>query len=137
MTGCNVNDMCPELLELYREWVTQCHAAGLAIKATVTWRSPAEQDIAKSKGLSKASAGQSPHNCVDANGKPFSKAFDFACFDSNGHYITDGTDKRYTQAGEIGETLGLVWGGNWSGWKDFDHLQLLNWKTEQAEPVSI
>jgi len=111
MTDANINDLSPELLTLYREWLMQCAAAGLAVKAIVTWRSSADQNTAKAKGLSNAASGQSPHNCCSADGLPFSKAFDFACFDDDGKYITDGTDDTYRQAGEIGVQLGLVWGG--------------------------
>lgn len=128
MTDSNINDLCPELLILYREWLMQCHAAGLAVKAIVTWRNPIDQNIAKAKGLSNAAAGESPHNCCDSSGLPNSKAFDFAVFDEGAHYITDGTDPRYRQAGEIGKKLGLEWGGDWHH-PDWDHLQLLNWET--------
>ncbi len=55
-------------------------------------------------------------------------AFDFAIFDENAKYITDGSDTRYRQAGEIGKSLGLEYGGDWVKWKDFDHLQLAGWK---------
>lgn len=133
MTDRNILDLCPELLTLYRQWLMECHAAGLAVKAIETWRSHIEQDQAKAKGLSNASAGQSPHNCCKADGSPNSKAFDFAVFDHDASYVKDGTDHRYTLAGEIGEKLGLVWGGRWTLKKngcnpDYDHLQLNNWK---------
>lgn len=127
MTDNNINDLCPELLAIYRQWMMECIAAGLGVKAIVTWRSSSDQNAAKAKGLSNASAGQSPHNCCDDDGNPFSKAFDFAVFE-DGTYITDGRDDRYTQAGEIGEKLGLTWGGRWSH-PDFDHLELKNWKS--------
>lgn len=131
MTDSNINDLCPDLLTNYREWLIQCHAAPLAVKAIVTWRSSIDQDIAKAKGFSNASAGESPHNCCDSQGHPASKAFDFAIFDEDGRYITDGTDDRYRQAGEIGEGLGLVWGGRWKepAKPDWDHLELKSWKT--------
>lgn len=129
MTDSNINDLCPELLVLYREWLIRCHAAGLAVRAIVTWRSDIEQNTAKAKGLSKACAGESPHNCCSADGLPYSKAFDFAVFDENAHYVTDGTDERYRQAGEIGKELGLIWGGDWPHFKDWDHLELPNWKS--------
>jgi len=129
MTDSNVNDLCTELLPIYREWMMQCNAAGLAVKAIVTYRSATDQNTAKAKGLSKAASGESPHNCCDNDGNPASKAFDFACFDTDGKYITDGTDDSYRQAGEIGVQLGLVWGGDWSGFKDWDHLELSNWRT--------
>lgn len=135
MTDSDINDLCPELKNIYSEWLIECHKAGLAVKAIITWRSGIDQNAAKVKGLSNASAGESPHNCCDAHGNPFSKAFDFAVFDTDASYVKDGTDPRYTQAGEIGEGLGLEWGGRWHH-ADYDHLQLSNWKTEQAEPVT-
>lgn len=128
MTDADVAHLCPELLIIYREWLIRCHTAGLAVRATITWRSDVDQNIAKAKGLSDAKAGQSPHNCCNAYGSPSSKAFDFACFDEHAKYIIDGADDRYTQAGEIGKDLGLIWGGDWKH-PDYDHLQLANWKT--------
>lgn len=128
MTDRDVNHLCPELLVLYREWLIRCHAAGLAVKVIATWRSASEQNIAKAAGKSKAAAGQSPHNCTDSKGNPASRAFDFACFDENAAYITDGADDRYTQAGEIGKDLGLVWGGDFKSIFDPSHLELPNWR---------
>ena len=29
----------------------------------------------------------------------------------------------YMEAGKIGESVGLEWGGDWPGWKDFPHFQ--------------
>lgn len=127
MTDSDITHLCPKLLVLYREWLIRCHAANLAVKLTISYRSAEEQNIAKAHGKSNASAGESPHNCVDSDGKPSSRAFDFACFDENAHYITDGTDPRYRQAGEIGKELGLAWGGDWNH-PDWDHLELINWK---------
>lgn len=126
MTDSNIKDLCPELLIIYQKWLVQCHEAGLATKAIITWRSGIDQNIAQANGLSNATAGKSPHNCCDANRNPSSKAFDFAIFD-NGQYIKDGEDPRYKQAGEIGKSLGLVWGGDWHR-PDWDHLELTNWE---------
>lgn len=128
MTDSNLLHLDPELLRIYREWMIECNNAGLAVKATTTWRSASDQDAAKTKGLSNASAGQSPHNCVDADGNPCSKAFDFGCFNDQGTYITDGQNPAYEQAGEIGEKLGLTWGGRWHH-PDYDHLELADWKS--------
>lgn len=126
MTDSDIHHLCPELLLIYREWMMQCLGAGLAVRATVTWRNAIDQNIAKAKGLSNAAAGDSPHNCCDSDGSPFSKAFDFAVFE-DGKYITDGEDERYRIAGEIGEKLGLEWAGRWHH-PDWDHLQLKNWR---------
>lgn len=128
MTDSDIVDLCPKLRGIYREWLMRCHEAGLAVKAIVTWRSGADQDAVKANGLSNASAGESPHNCCNSDGAPASKAFDFAVFDEDASYIRDGADPRYRQAGEIGETLGLDWGGRWLR-PDWDHLQMKNWRT--------
>lgn len=127
MTDNNIHDLSPELLKIYQQWILECTGDGLGVKAIVTWRDPIDQNIAKAKGLSNAAAGQSPHNCCNADGSPNSKAFDFGVFE-DGKYITDGSDPRYAQAGQIGKNLGLVWGGDWHH-PDFDHLELANWKS--------
>lgn len=128
MTDRDPTHLCPELLGTYHEWLMKTHAAGLAVKAIVTWRSPADQNAAKAEGLSNASAGESPHNCCDEEGTPASRAFDFGVFNPDGSYVTDGHDARYAQAAAIGKGLGLVWGGDWTGFKDFDHLEMPAWK---------
>jgi peptidoglycan LD-endopeptidase CwlK len=129
MSSRDVNHLHPALLPIYREWLIRCHAENLAVKVICTWRSAMEQNAAKAKGFSNASAGQSPHNCVDTNGNPASKAFDFAVFDENARYVTDGKDARYTRAGAIAKELGLVWGGDFKSIFDPSHIELKNWKT--------
>lgn len=123
--SAELSELCPVLQKMVPVFLEQCASKGLVCRITVTWRSNAEQAAVKKKGLSKAGAGQSPHNCM-INGKPSSKAFDFALFDKT-RYITDGSDERYTQAGIIAETLGLLWGGRWRK-PDYDHVELANWK---------
>lgn len=130
MTDNNLNDLCPELLPLAQMFLSNCQRDGLTCHITVTWRDPASQNACKAEGLSNASAGQSPHNCVDGDGKASAKAFDFALFD-NGLYITDGSDARYARAGLLAEVIGLVWGGRWNH-PDFDHVEMKNWNVESA-----
>jgi peptidoglycan L-alanyl-D-glutamate endopeptidase CwlK len=137
MTSRAIEDLCPELQSIYREWVSRCHAANLAVKVICTWRSGTDQNVAFANGKSKAKSGQSPHNCCKPDGTPDSKAWDFAVFDEHAKYITDGSDHRYTKAGEIGEDLGLTWGGRFKSIFDPGHLELKGWKTEQAAPVTI
>lgn len=127
MASRRIEDLHPDLQLICHEFLAQAANQNIDVLITCTWRSNIEQDIAKAKGLSNASAGQSPHDCCNADGSPNSKAFDFGIFD-NGKYVTDGTDERYRKAGEIGESLGLVWGGSWNH-PDWDHIELSNWKT--------
>lgn len=136
MTDSNIADLCPELQTIYTKWLEQCHTAGLKLKAYVTWRSADEQNMAKAKGLSNASAGQSPHNCMTPDGEPFSKAFDFVIFDDKAQCVWDGKDPRYEQAADIGKSLGLIWGGDFHSFPDYDHMELPNWQTVSASTIS-
>jgi len=125
MTDRSLSDLDPSLQPTTQQWLDLCAAAKLNVRITVTWRSADDQGAAYDKGLSNAKAGQSPHGCC-IDGKPASRAFDFAVF-SDGQYITDGTDPRYRQAGEIGKSLGLEYGGDWHH-PDWDHLEMRDWK---------
>ena len=127
MTDNNLSDLHPNLLALVPLFLQKCEDANLKCHITVTWRDPVAQNQCKASGLSNAAAGQSPHNCVDANGKGASRAFDFALF-RNGEYITDGTDAAYATAGGIAKDLRLVWGGDWNH-KDWDHVELADWRS--------
>lgn len=128
----NLLQLCSELQPIAREFLAQCASQKLDTRLLVTYRSADDQNKAKAAGLSNASAGESPHNVCDADGNPASKAFDFGIFD-NGAYITNGSDDRYRQAGEIGKSLGLVYGGDWIRFKDWDHLELKNWASQNSQ----
>lgn len=124
-----IADLHPDLQTKCREWLLKCKLAGLDVKITHTWRSPEYQNELYEQGRSKPGkivtslkGGMSKH-CFKSEGKPAAKAFDFGVF-SNGSYITNGSDQRYKKAGEIGEELGLTWGGRWKRPFDPGHLQI-------------
>jgi len=128
MTDSNISDLDQQLqpiaLKCLSDWVAQ-YPERKPVKILVTWRSNTDQQAAYNAGLSKCKAGEGKHNCMDVNGKPASRAFDFAVFDEDGNYITDGTDDWYTDFGIIAVANGLHWGGNWTGgFKDYDHCEL-------------
>lgn len=97
------------------------------IRLTVGYRDSVDQERALAEGLSQAGAGQSPHNCINANGQPAARGFDFAVIDAKGNYISQGEDRRYAVCGHIAETFGLVWGANFPK-PDWDHVQLPSWR---------
>lgn len=125
MTDSNLDDLDLRLQPIAKQFLVLCNEH-FTTKITVTYRGSDEQDAAHAAGLSNALAGQSPHNCVDANGKPASKSFDWAIFESDGTYVTDGTDERYKNAGTVAKTLGLKWGGDFLH-PDYDHAEMINW----------
>lgn len=129
MSDNDISHLHPLLQPLCRTFLEKCTAAGLDVRITFTYRSPEEQDALYAKGrtapgkrVTNVRGGFSKHN-FRLDGKPASKAFDFGIFDK-GKYIKNGKDARYTQAGEIGESLGLAWGGRWEDPFDAGHLQL-------------
>lgn len=107
--------LAQRLLELYR-------ATGRKIEVTETWRDPAREDDLHAKGITKAT-GKTCKHCFMVGDIPASKAFDFALYDEDGAYITDGTDVWYDDAGAIAKSLGLVWGGDFSH-PDPDHIEI-------------
>lgn len=122
-----LTDLEPAMQIIARDFLVECKAIPINVEIIVTWRDPQDQEHAKECGLSNAGPGQSPHNCV-IDGNPASRAFDFAVFENNGTYVTNGEDPRYAQAACIGKGLGLAWGGDWTH-PDWDHLEINNWRT--------
>lgn len=132
----DINQIDPAFRPLVSRWLFAVAAAGLYARITVTYRDAADQNQVEAEGLSNAGAGQSPHNCVDADGNPASRAIDFAIFKDGtfSDYITNGSDPRYAQAGQIAIGLGMWWGGSWTKavdgcGPDYDHIEMANWQT--------
>ena len=51
------------------------------------------------------------------------RAYDVYIMDGNGDRIVDGSHPAYQRVGEIGESLGLTWGGRWRPRPDMPHFQ--------------
>lgn len=124
----NLNDLCPALQRIVPQFVLMCKEKGITVKILTTYRDAKTQNAVASLGLSRAKAGQSPHNCLNEAGKPYSKAFDFGVF-VDGDYVKDGGDPYYTECGAIGKKLFLEWGGDFKSIFDPSHLELMNWRT--------
>jgi len=74
--------------------------------------------------VTKAKAGQSPHNCKDKDGKPASKAFDFAIRLRDRSLDWTGTSRLWAKAIVLGQALGLQSGIRFG---DSPHFQLYGW----------
>jgi len=109
-----------------RAMVEQCAAAGVPILITQGFRSIDEQDQLYAKGrteppigkayiVTKAKGGQSWHN--------FGLAFDIGVLDSMGKVDWNDDHPGWARAAVIGKSLGLEWGGDWTGFKDLPHYQ--------------
>lgn len=106
-------------------------ALGIPIVITQGLRTIAEQDALYAQGRSKpgkvvtkARGGYSYHN--------FGVAVDYALLLPDGRSVSwdtklDGNgDKRadWIQVAQIGKDLGFTWGGDWTSFPDFPHLQM-------------
>lgn len=117
------------LQEIAKRFLERCHLKNLGIKIICGTRTYEEQAELYSKGrttsgakVTNAGPGQSMHN--------FGLAFDIGVF-ADGKYLPE--SENYEIAGQIGESLGLDWGGNFKSIKDEPHFEL---RPEWAIPKS-
>lgn len=136
MPNRSLEDLHPDLKTLCQQFLDGCHAQGVNVFITQTYRSNAEQDADYAKGrtqpgnvVTNARAEQSPHNWILEDGTAASKAFDFAIKGENGTLDWNANDAAWKLAISIGENLGLVSGSTFHSIKDNPHMELANWKT--------
>jgi len=104
-----------------REWLLKCLEAGINVKIITGTRTYQEQDTLYAQGrttagikVTNAPAGYSWHN--------FGVGWDFVVFDANGQPQWE--SPLMERCGKIAESLGLEWGGHWTGFQDTPHIQL-------------
>jgi peptidoglycan L-alanyl-D-glutamate endopeptidase CwlK len=109
----------PRLEQIGRELLRRLSAEGLTFKVIQGRRTQAEQDALYAKGRTKPG----PKVTWTRNSRHLTgRAIDLALFQGK-NVVWE--SKHYTRAGEIGEELGLVWGGRWKGGKtDKPHFEL-------------
>ena len=122
----DIEDLTEETQEAYWNFDAAMQEAGIDYIVTCTYRSQAEQDALYAQGRTK------PGKKVTwtRNSKHKSRtAFDIAIL-VNGKILwnpdldADGDGvAEYTEAGELGESVGLTWGGRWDS-PDAPHFQL-------------
>ena len=119
----NLEDLHPRVAALARRLIEQCAAQGIDLLITCTWRDHASQDALYAQGRTRpgrvvtcARGGQSWHN--------WRIAFDVVPL-RGGKLVwgTQGADgELWCRVGEIGEAIGLEWGGRWK-FIDMPHFQ--------------
>jgi peptidoglycan LD-endopeptidase CwlK len=117
----------PKVEAKARAFIEACHAQGIDLLVTSTYRDHASQDAlyaqgrtVKGKIVTNAKGGQSFHNWRVAfdivplrNGKPV--------------WSTTGEDgKLWQRIGAIGEAHGLEWAGRWERMREMAHFQFTN-----------
>lgn len=113
-----LDDLSPRMRPLAVELLARCVEAGIMVMIVDTLRTPEEQAANVSRGVSWTL--RSKHLTGDA--------IDIAPFET---FMLHGPDKirweetdaAWQRLGEIGESLGLIWGGRWRQ-KDLGHFEL-------------
>jgi D-alanyl-D-alanine carboxypeptidase-like protein/LysM domain-containing protein len=114
--------VAPKLAQNARTLIEACRNAGVTIRIDKALRTWAEQDALFASGRTApgpirtyARGGESFHN--------FGLAFDILLLEQ-GKVTWDGRHPGWRLAGDIGTSLGLLWGGNWKSLRDMPHFEL-------------
>lgn len=110
----DVKMLHPYLQMLVEEFQRRCKAKGLAVKITDCVRTKQEQDTALKNKTTQVAYPFTYH--------AWGLAFDVCKNSANVPYPQDIT--WWQKVGEVGESLGLEWGGRWQGFVDRPHFQL-------------
>ena len=109
----DISKLHPIVRMIAEELVVRCAEEGYIIKVTDCVRTKEEQN-GLSSSVTKVKYPNSFHN--------WGVAFDICQNDKNNAYPSD--NKWWDAVGEIGEGLGLEWGGSWYSFPDRPHFQL-------------
>ena len=121
-----ITDLHPEAQAKATQLVELCKRAGYIIKITDCVRSKKEQDSLYAQG--RTTSGD-----IVTNVKyPYSMhnwgiAFDFCRNDGKGAYYD--SDGFFSKVGQIGKSIGLEWGGDWTSFVDKPHFQLKGYES--------
>lgn len=117
----NIQTLLPAAQRKAREFMKAVADVNATVKIISGTRTFAEQDELYRKGrdlpgpkVTRARGGQSNHN--------FGVAWDVGIF-QNDQYL--GESPLYRQVGDIGKGLGCEWGGDWAGFGDEPHFQIV------------
>jgi peptidoglycan L-alanyl-D-glutamate endopeptidase CwlK len=118
-TTSNLERLQPRAAELAHQLVAKAAEKGMIIKVVSGLRTMEEQDALYAQGRTKpgpiittARGGYSVHNT--------GLAFDIGLFRDD-KYVAE--DPAYDAVGQLGKSLGLVWGGDVPAIKDFPHFE--------------
>jgi peptidoglycan L-alanyl-D-glutamate endopeptidase CwlK len=116
-----LQDAHPFVAAKARQLITEAYKEGINIIITQGLRTIEEQNELYAQGRAKpgkivtnAKGGESYHN--------FGLAFDFAVFNADGS-VNWKVDDKWKRVGQLGKSLGLEWGGDWTSFKDYPHFQ--------------
>lgn len=116
-----VQKLHPKIRDKAREFIVKAEQQGIILRITSGLRTWEEQDALYDQGRTKpgnvvtnAKGGSSNHN--------YGLAFDVVPIE-NGN--VNWNSKNWNKIGQIGKSVGFDWGGDWSGFVDKPHFEML------------
>nr|WP_245402777.1 M15 family metallopeptidase [Peribacillus muralis] len=132
------------------EMIERAYSEGINVQISAGHRSLEEQAALYGQGRVYSYNGKNFSNLakpVVTNAKPgqsyhnFGLAIDFFIVSDDGRNAIWTVNSRWKRVAAIGKDLGFKWGGDWSGFKDYPHLEMphLTPKTnkENSQIISI
>lgn len=120
----DLNDLHPTVKAKAIAHINACHAEGIILLVTCTYRDNVAQNALYAQGrtapgrrVTNAPGGQSFHN--------YRLAYDIVPLrDGKPVWNTSGADGALWQrVGQLGKNQGLEWAGDWTRFKEFPHFQ--------------
>lgn len=106
------------------EMIRRAYTEDINVQISSGFRSFAEQTRLYNQGrttsgsiVTNARAGQSNHN--------YGLAIDYFLTSEDGAKALWNVNAQWRRVAAIGKTLGFVWGGDWSSFKDYPHLEMM------------
>lgn len=128
MSSRKIEELLPELQEKFHDFRQLADEAGVQFMITCTYRSQEEQDELYEQGRTKPGrkvtwTRHSKHTDRMAFDIAVLNESNQPTWDTKADIDKDNIDD-YLELGEIGEQVGLVWGGRWKS-PDYPHFQLV------------
>jgi peptidoglycan LD-endopeptidase CwlK len=113
----------PAVIPHALEWLEKVEAEGINILVTQTLRTIEEQNDLYAQGrygnispiVTQVPGGYSYHN--------YGLALDFCLLDQSGRMCWD-VNSDWHKVAQIGKNCGFAWGGDWTGFIDYPHLEM-------------
>lgn len=116
------------------EVIKLAYQEGIYVQISEGYRSNKRQNELYAQGrttpgkiVTNAKAGQSNHN--------YGVAVDYFLVSDDGQRALWTVNKDWKRVAHIAKTLGFTWGGDWSSFKDYPHLEMKNLKYNNSEPT--
>ncbi|MEK3993246.1 M15 family metallopeptidase [Psychrobacillus sp. FSL K6-2365] len=127
-----LGDVHPSLKEYTVELLTRCYNEGILVQISSGFRSNEEQAYIYGQGrpsytwnnkkygssgsiVSKAKPGTSVHN--------YGLAIDYFLVSDDGNQSLWTVNDKWKRVGAIAKSMGFEWGGDWTSFRDYPHLQ--------------